>query len=134
MFSVTTLSSTVTLYCLPPISATANTVAGVNARPGGDELKARVASSLLTAPQLRATGGTPALRDRATRWRCPQAKSWGKAVCAGALREIAAAVRAAVRDARAPWPRTSAAAEATHPHIGMCLAAMRVKGGGFISL
>ena len=33
MFSVTMLSSTVTLYCFPPISATANTVAGAGPRP-----------------------------------------------------------------------------------------------------
>ena len=106
MFSVTMLSLTVTLYCFPPISATAKTVAGAN--PAASELMARFAAS---PPHLNRAAAAGRL-DIAT------ARSGGKADAGGSVahRRVPNAARAAGHSAStaatAPRPRSADAAKA----------------------
>ena len=118
MFSVTMLSSTVTLYCFPPISATANTVAGAGPRPSsaaGAISARRCSPPAALAHSLPAAIGTltpsPARHGkRGTGAERLKAVAPAAAAQDGATRDVTA--RTAGRTA-APAPRTIGG---TSPH------------------
>ena len=128
MFSVTMLSSTVTLYCLPPISATAKAVGGVYTRPvaAATELMARMCPPASALPH-RAQGLLTAARPAAS-W--PAVVGCGKKAREGAQKAVrpAAARTDGAREStahaapfkRAPTPDQPHMLPQTRRHAMLC--------------
>jgi hypothetical protein len=119
MFSVTMLSSTVTLYCLPPTSATAKTVAGVNTRPAstGTDSELMVRLSSHTAPPPRPVmGASVCSNESLARRSCEKAAGRGRGgeacgrVGRGAARKDAARMAGQSKPNPPPAPRPLMAA------------------------